>query len=171
MKLSDDNKQTLFKVLLFVALYVFFLHPILVKLGIAKGRGEREADNEIENPNSPWGTKFWHDYLAPKNLIGANVIKGRKVVTAEQEKRLNKAAEMCYDSMGTISDNEGLFFSGLALCKTKAEVSLMSDIFTIRYKMNILQWIKDGQGVLPENGLSSEELNQALNYVKNLPTA
>lgn len=165
--MNSDNKNLIVKIGIFIALYFLFLYPVLVKMGLIKGKGDRLAAGEAADPQSPFSPNLWRSYFYQANTPA----NGRKPLTEQIAARLQISADRVNNAFGYIYDDEALFFKALAECKTRAEVSLMAFYLQQRHTESLLSLMQFGKGNLPENGLSSKEMEQAINYVKKLNEA
>ena len=167
MKLSQQNQDIAFKVGLVVAGYLLFAKPILNYLGITKGKGEHMADQNSQDPNSPLNTKFFEKYLYFKGENGT----GKKIIMQSLWDRVKHSAMKLVDGFGYFTDNEDQIMSAIKDMKTKAEISLLSYYLSLYHKRDLIEFLRHGRDLLPENGLSNDELVQVFNYVNNLPVS
>jgi len=161
-----DNKKIIVYAVIFIAIYFLVIKKIFNFLGLTKGEGTRKYDDAVASGNSPFNSSYWRNYLYSGNTPS----NGRRPITQTLIDRMKKSAKEVYNSFGTFTDDEGRFMKALAMCKSKAEVSLMSFYFEQAHSDTLLSKMKYGAGSLPENGLSEGELNNAFNFVNSLPT-
>ena len=86
--------------------------------------------------------------------------------------KVSEALNYCqqiYDALGYVTDDEAAVTSVFRQLKTKSQVSFMADQFQQKYKTDLLQFLKNGKGVLPQAGLNNDELSTIINIVNRLP--
>ena len=155
MKQSD--KDMILKIGIAAGAYFLVLRPILQKLGIAKTAADQtvEAQQTLPNDQNPFSPVFWKRGGASTMLL--KVSEARAL------------AKQIYDAMGYFSDNEAGVFSAFRKLKTQSQVSFLAEQFQQVYKIDLLQYLSKGKGVLPQAGLNNTELNQIISIVNNLP--
>lgn len=151
--------------LLTVLLIAVVAYVVLHKL-FGKSKTDKQYLAEASDPGSAFGVTFWRNYI----YVGSAKPNGRKPVTQEQIDRLKKAADNAYNAFGYFSDDESRFFSALRQCYSKAEVSLMAYLMAQKHNNGLIDRMKSGAGILPENGLNETEMQQAISYVNSLKT-
>lgn len=166
MKLSQRNEDLLFKIALFGAGYLLFAKPILDALGITKSGTDKNIDYQSSSPDSPFNSNFWQRYMYYQDSMQP---KGRKLVTSSIVERINTAIKGLVNGFGYFSDNEDEIIGAVKLMRSKAEISLLSWYLYIKFKRDLLRYLQEGRGVLPQNGLSDNDMKIVLNYVNKLP--
>lgn len=158
------KKETIIKIIGFIAAYFLIVKPLFNKLGITKNKDQKELENETENPESPFNGNYWRNFYyqagAPSN--------GRMPLTKVLLDKATKAAKLFVNSFGYTKDNEDEAQAAILLCGTKAVVSLMAFIIARDHKTTMLSLMKYGKNLLPQNGLSETETYQILGIVKNM---
>lgn len=155
-----DPVKIALAVVIIIAAYVI-LHKIF-----GKSKGEKAYIAEAENPNSAFNPNYWRNYYYQYGTAA----NGRKLVTAAMIDRLREASENCYNAFGYLSDDEARFYTGLKKCLSKAEVSYMAFVMQNDHNTGLLERMKSGAGIMPENGFNEGEMQTAINYVVNLKT-
>lgn len=169
MEVSNDNKNLAFKIGLFIGIYLIFAKPVLNYFGITKGKGVKKLQTNEQNPDSPFKGALWKKYIYVPVSLGGTAIKGGKAVNSTVIQNVTQGADIIFNAMGYISDDEGAVKSVFSTLKTKSEVSLLAWFFTEKYKTDFLEYLRTGKDVMPQNGLSDSDLNTLINYVENLP--
>jgi hypothetical protein len=78
-------------------------------------------------------------------------------------------AQDIYSAFGYFTDDETAVLNAFRKFKTQAQVAQVAQIFSTRYKTDLLQYLKQGYGPLPQAGLSDEEYQTVLKLVNALP--
>lgn len=165
MKVSSNNQDLLFKLGIGAVAYLVFAKPILNFLGITKGAGERMAEFNSSNASSPFNTSLWSKYFYVSGTSGS----GRKLITPALADKIKSAASLIYGAMGYLTDTESEVQAGFKMMDSKAMVSLLSNAFNTIYGKDLIEYLRKGKDLLPENGLSDAELKVIFNYVASLP--
>jgi hypothetical protein len=132
------------------------IKEILEKLGIWKSKDEKELDNTTTDPNSWWSPNFWRS--KPAGVSWSYVIDTATAI--EWSKQI-------YDAFGAFNDCEECAIAVFKRCRTKANASFLSDIFSQRYGEDLLTFLRGGWW--PQDRLSDEDVNVINNYVNQLP--
>lgn len=162
---NNIDSNLLLKGAFCIAVYIFFIGPLMVKLGLKKGKTDRAIEQENSDNNSAFNANFWRSFY----YSSGTAQNGRKPLTTTLFNRMKALAKTVYNCFSALGDNEAAFFSALKTCQTQADVSLLSQMLLTEYKVNLLELMKNGRGSLPNAGLSDSELQQAIDYVRNLP--
>lgn len=128
---------------------------ILISLGLLGGRGQREVDQELQNPESAWKPAFWKS--AP---VGSALIK-RAVAEAY--------SKTIYDALNWYADDTAAVTGVFSALKTKSQVSFLADVFNQKYGADLLSYLQEGSDTFPWNGLGDDELLRITNLVDRLP--
>lgn len=155
-----DPVKIALAIVIVIAAYII-LHKIF-----GKSKGDKVYIAEAENPNSPFNISYWRNFY----YQGGSPANGRKPITQAMINRLTDAGDNCYNAFGYLSDDEARFYAGLKKCQSKAEVSYMAYIISTKHNTGLLERMKSGAGIMPENGFNDTEMQTAVNYVKNLKT-
>ena len=161
------NEDFLFKAAVIFAGYFIILKPILNKLGITKSEKEKAIITETENPNSAFNKTFWRTYF----YQGGVAPNGRKPITAAMLAKATKNAKNVYNSFGYFVDDEARIKAAFKNCISKSDVSLLSFEFSRLYNTDLLKYLSEGIGILPQNGLSDQDIIEIVNFVNKLKNA
>ena len=132
----------------------FAIKKLLIKFGIASGPGTQQTINELTNPGSPWKPEYW------KKGSGALLIKNAVA---------DKYATTIHNAFTVFQDDFNAIVSVFSQLKTKSQVSYLAQKFAEKYNEDLLQFLTNGGGILPWDGLSDSQLLQITNYVNKLP--
>lgn len=163
IKVSEKSQDLIIKIGLYVALYLLFAKPVLNYLGITKSRGDKIINDVLTNPNSALKPSYWQQFN-PNAYPPAGV----KISTARKN-QLQFAAKEIYEAMGYFTDDEEKIQSAFLSLKTKSEVSLMSYFFTQAYQKDLVAYLVNGKGSMPQNGLGDYDLQTIISFVSRLP--
>ncbi len=163
--MTRENEKILFYGLGIGAVYFLFAKPILNFLGITQGAGAAAYNQALQDPANPFSVTYWRSYYYSQGTQP----NGRLPLTAEMVSRLREAANYFYYGFGALGEDEESIFKALKMCKSKAEVSIMSNIIQSTYSGNMLSLMKFGKTDLPNGGLSDQELQNAFKIVNSLP--
>lgn len=78
-------------------------------------------------------------------------------------------AKDIYSAFGFFTDDETAVLNAFRKFKTQAQVAQVAQEFSIRYKTDLLQYLKQGYGPLPQAGLANDEYQVILKIVNGLP--
>lgn len=157
MKLTEQQQNLLFKVILVIAIYFLFARPLFQKLGLAKDKTDKLIENqENQTPKENAFSPNFYKY-AP---VGSLLLKRAQ---AEQ------LANQLFDALGYWYDDEAKVIGVFRSLKTKSQVSFLSDVFNQLHNVDILEFMRKGKGVMWEAGLNDTELAQVINIVNQLP--
>lgn len=159
--LSSDTSNLLIKAGIVIGggvlVYKLVVKPVLSKLGLLS-----DANKAAGTTLSAWDVNFW------KNAPAGSLI----LTTAAS----NAYAKDIYSYPGLIWDDYSIVIGTLKKLKTQSQVSFLADVFLKNYKLDLYQYLVDGDkggflfgGSLPADGLSDEHLTQINDYVKSLP--
>lgn len=162
-KISEKSTDLIIKLSLIVVAYFLFAKPILNFLGITKSGKDRQRQKELENPDSPFKITYWQKFN-PNAYSPAGV-----KLTQQRKKELLQVAMQIYNAFGYFYDEEAEVAAAFYRLKTKAEVSIVAFIFQDNYKKDLLSYLGDGKGYMPQNGLSDYDISIIINYVNKLP--
>lgn len=161
------NEDFLLKAAVIFAGYFIIFKPVLNKFGITKSQKEKAIITETENPKSAFNKTFWRGYFYDA-LVSPN---GRKPVTAAMLAKANKNAQNVYNSFGYFVDDEARVKAAFKNCISKSDVSLLSFEFSRLYDTDLLKYLSQGIDILPQNGLSEQEIIEIVNFVNKLKNA
>lgn len=128
---------------------------LLNKLGLTKGAGTKEAEEESADPNSAFKPSYWTNY------IGKFTYTINKATAQQYAKTIHDAFTLFYDDYETI-------FGVFSQMRTKANVSYLADIFQQAYGEDLLSFLRTGGGILPWDGLSESHMKSIIDLVNNL---
>lgn len=129
------------------------VRKLLVSLGLAGGKGEKEVKNELQDPGSPWKPAYW-------KKVGGTVLTRS---TADYY------AKKIYDALNWYADDTAKVNGVFAELTTKSQVSFLADVFNQKYNADLLSYLQEGSDTFPWNGLSDDELLKITNLVDRLP--
>jgi hypothetical protein len=132
---------------------ITIVNKILDKLGLT---GSKKRQNEIENPNSAFKPTFYKRYTVYTYAI-----------TTSQAKAF---AYTIHNAFGVFQDDYNAVLSVFNQMRTKCNVSYLAEIFTQEYGEDLLNFLTDGGGILPWDGLSRQHLDEIIDMVNNLPS-
>ncbi len=128
------------------------LSKLLDKLGL----GKNPATADLSDPNSPWKPNYWRQFTNFSYSISPT--------------QADQYAQTIHNAFTVFQDDFNTIMGVFSNCKTKANVSYLSDIFFRKYDEDLLSFLGDGGGVLPWDGLSSAHMSELISYVSKLPT-
>jgi len=161
--MKKDTQDLLFKVGVAFAVYYFVAKPLLEKLGLQKSQTAEEADIQQSSLASPFNPTYYKEQPKPVTIITS--------------KEVAKMAQDLYSSLnrGYLGDDLQTILSTFRKLKYKTQVSYLSDFFSNKYKLDLLDTLRQGvrrtiDRFTPGNrsGLSDSELQTVLSIVKNL---
>ncbi len=152
------------KAILLLLIYFLAVKPLLEKMGVIQSPGTKLIEDETNNLESPFNPAFWRKYYYTKGAAA----NGRKPLNDAMIKKQKANAVFVFDAFGILADDRSKVISIFKGMKNQSEVSLLSDLFTQKYKVDILERLKRGRGFSPLDGLSNDDLLIILNYVKKL---
>lgn len=155
--MDKRNQDLILKIGIAVGAYFFIAKPILQKLGILKSKEQKIIDDYLSAPakDNPFSPIF---YTLP-----------RPATTLLTSAKAIQLADRLYNAFGYFSDDEAAVYSVFRELKNQCQVSFLSDYFSRKYKTDLLTFMVQGKGQLPQSGLSAPELNIVIDIVKNLP--
>jgi len=121
-------------------------------IGIKNSANANKVSDEVDNANSPWQPTYW------------TKVKDANLFTVAYTQMLCK---QIYNSVGYFVDNWSTAFGAIKTCKTKTQISWLAYHFNMLYKEDLLSWLPGT--IWPKDRFSSDEVAQAINYVKDLP--
>ena len=127
---------------------------VLVSLGLAGGRGQKQVQQELQDPSSPWKPAFY------KNKTGALLLTPMEA---------DQYATSIYDALNWYADNTAAVNAVFNAIRTKTQVSYLAEAFWKKYNEDLLTYLQEGSDTFPWNGLSDDELNRITNLVDRLP--
>lgn len=158
------KKETIIKIIGFIAAYFLIIKPLFNKLGITKGKDQKELQQETENEQSPFNGNYWRNFYYQAGVPS----NGRMPLTKSIMDKATKAAKLFVNSFGYSKDNEDEAQAAVLQCGSKSVVSLMSFIIARDHKTTMLSLMKYGKNLLPQNGLSDNEIASIIGIVKNM---
>jgi hypothetical protein len=168
--MDNKNQDILFRLGIAVGVYFLVIKPILQKLGIEKTpeqvKDEEEKKQASTNLESPFSPRFWKEELAIKKEVKLLTTKAKTQFAAIIYAALNR---------GYLGDDVAAILGVFRQLKYKSQVSYLADFFEQKYQLDLYKTLDDGVRRLidrftPGNrtGLSSSEMSQILQIVKNL---
>lgn len=157
-KVSGIEPSTVSTILLIAGAVLGFtlLRQLLIKFGIWQGAGSKSVETEQTNPFSPWKPTFWKQYSSFSYAI--------------DEEEAKNDASIIHGAFKLWTDDFNAIWSVFAGLRTQANISYLADVFAQQYDEDLLQFLTDGGGILPWDGLNESHLKQITDYVKTLPT-
>ncbi len=132
---------------------ITIVNKILDKLGLM---GSKKRKNEMEDPNSAFKPAYYKNYSSYTYAI-----------TTSQAKAF---AQTIHNAFGVFQDDYNAVLSVFNQMRTKCNVSFLADVFIQGYGEDLLNFLTDGGGILPWDGLSREHLDEIIDMVNNLPS-
>jgi hypothetical protein len=132
---------------------ISIVNKILDKLGLT---GSKKRHNEVEDPNSAFKPAYYKRYTSYTYAI----------TTSQAE----AFAYVIHNAFGVFQDDYNAVLSVFNQMRTKCNVSFLADIFFQEYSEDLLNFLTDGGGILPWDGLSREHLDEIIDLVNNLPS-
>lgn len=162
LKISEKSQDLLIKAGLIAIAYIVIAKPIFNKLGITKSKADRIREKELGNPDSPFKTDFWKRYFRNPSKPTA------KLFNVARYTQIFNNVKLLYDAFGYWTDDEEAVAAIMYDLKTKAEVSIFSNIFQNEYKKDLLTYLAQGKDLMPQNGLGDYDLGIIMKYVASL---
>jgi hypothetical protein len=78
-------------------------------------------------------------------------------------------AKDIYSAFGFFTDDETAVLNAFRKFRTQAQVAQVAKLFSERYKTDLLQYLKQGYGPMPQAGLADAEYETILKIVNGLP--
>jgi hypothetical protein len=156
--MKKDNKQLLIYGGIALLAYFGVIRPILKKVGIVKTAEDLLVINQSNLPNkvNPFSSTYYK--YAP---TGTPLLK-----VADQ----NKYADIIYNAMGYLYDDEAAIYSVFRSLKSQAQVSILAERFLLKYKTDLLEFLQKGKNQFnAASGLNSDELSTVIKIVNTLP--
>jgi hypothetical protein len=121
-------------------------------IGIKNSANANKVSNEVDDTSSPWQPTYW------------TKVKDANLFTVAYTHML---CRQIYNSVNWYSDDWSTAFGAIKTCKTKTQISWLVYHFNMLYKQDLLTWLLGT--TWPKDRFSSDEVAQAINYVKGLP--
>lgn len=156
MKQSDQ--KLLINAGIVVLAYFGIIKPILNKLGITKSATTRliEAQENLPNQNNPFSPQFYKYAPAGTVLLKSSVSEA--------------LAKRIYDALGVFTDDEAAIYSVFRSLKSQAQVSILSEKFEQKYKVDLLEYLQRGYSQWnAASGLNDSEIKIVIDIVNKLP--
>jgi hypothetical protein len=132
------------------------IQNILEALGLWKTKGEKELDAHEGNPNSWWSPNFWRSKPASASWT----------YTIDRQTAESYAGDI-WDAFGWFNDCEECVTSIFKKLRTKANASYLAEIFTEKYGMDLLKFLRGGWW--PQDRLSDTDVKYIDEYLEKLP--
>lgn len=113
------------------AAYLLVLRPILVSVGVIDSAKDKKRD-QVE---SQYGTALNSAF----NPQWYKTVPGAVLITRAKAEQL---AEIIYDAMGWINDDEDAIYAVFRQLKAKTQVSWMADVFFQKYNADLYQYLR-----------------------------
>ena len=78
-------------------------------------------------------------------------------------------AATIYDAMGYITDDFSSIMGAIKQCQTLGDVAEVKLGFQNAYNVDFWTYLEQGKGILPENGLSGDQMTEINDYINSLP--
>jgi hypothetical protein len=136
---------------------VSFIKGLFEGLGLTSSQSDINVSQSQTDPGSPWSPLYY------KNLQrrGNNVV----LLTISAADLL---ASQIYNSVGYFRDDWSQAFGAIKQCKYKTQISFLTERFKIKYNADLITWLPGTS--YPNDRFSNDEVNQAIEYVKKLPS-
>ena len=131
--------------------------------GMKDTKEESATKNEIENTTDKEQSKGNKSFWSPNwyKTVAAQKAKA-KIITMAGAKTLCK---QIYDSVGYTVDTPSQGLAAFKNCKTKSQISFLSDQFNKIYKKDLLSWLKEKY----DTNEQKQTMSDILNYCDSLP--
>ena len=133
---------------------------VLVVKSIIDKTGNLLGSNDSANNNAGITGKAW-DPNFYKTAPGGTLILSASDALA--------LAQKIHSYSGLFFDSPGVVFDALKSARSKADVSRIAEAFSGYYNYDLYQYLLDGGGFLPADGLSNTNLSKVNAYVNGLP--
>ena len=169
--MTKENENLTGKLLFFIAVYLLFAKPIMnfikEKLGMKDTQETKDTEQEALDNSSPFKPDFWRRYM----YQAPTAAKGRKPVSVNMVNRLNKIHKDLKACFGYLSDNDEGAFAQIGLIRTQSECSYLAAQFAQVEKKDLLEFLRTGTDILPNNGLDDKSISKIIARIKKLPLA
>lgn len=130
---------------------------IFESLGLSSSEADVSVTTTQNDPGTPWSPSYY------KTLQR----QGKNVMLFTQS-TADLLAKQIYESTGAFVDNWAQAFGAIKQAKYKTQISFLAERFKIKYNADLITWLPGG--MWPRDRFSNDEVNQAIEYVKKLPT-
>ena len=141
---------------------------LLVALGLSKGVGQQQTDQQLTDPGSPWKPAFWQTGAEKQSV---------KLLTNEQADQMSQDI---FNAFSVTSDDFNTVMGVFSQLQTQSQVSYLADRFSKQtfYSwfgissetgVDLLTFLTNGSGMFPWDGLSDAHLKIITDYVNALP--
>jgi hypothetical protein len=143
---------------LFIAYKAFgAFKGIFESLGLSNSAADISVMTTQQDPGSPWSPLYY------KTLQR----QGKNIMLLTQASA-DLLAKQIYESTGAFTDNWPPAFGAIKQAKYKTQISFLAERFKAKYNADLITWLPGG--MWPQDRFSNDEVNQAIEYVKKLPT-
>jgi len=135
-------------------------YKLLQKFGVLKSQDDvinEQAGDVTTVTGRAWSGNFWQQFnwsQSKENQIYNIALPAAKVLKN--------------DVFGVWSDDFSKAFNTIKQFKTKAEISLLVDVFNYEYNLDLQTFLANGDGWIGD-GFNDENLAKINNYVSKLP--
>ena len=126
-------------------------------LGLSSSEADISVTQTQQDPGSPWSPNYY------KTLQK----QGKNIMLLTQSSA-DLLAQQIYNSVHFYGDNWAQAFGAIKQCKYKTQISFLAERFKIKYNADLITWLPGT--IWPNDRFSNTEVNQAIEYVKKLPT-
>lgn len=150
----------------FAVLYFGFARPLLIKLGLAKSKKDKEDENKVESVDvakdseNPFSPVYWQ--LFSKKNPNA---KATYMTTAGRR----YYAEKIHKAFGYFTDEESTIIGIFRAMKNWLQVSQLADTFQQMYHRDLWEYMKQGDAIWYWSGLSDADLAKIRDIVYSKP--
>ena len=133
-----------------------FLKGILENLGLSQSQSDINVNTAQTNPNSPWSPLYYKTAQRQGHSVMLYTVASTDLL-----------CKQIYESVGWFTDNWSQAFGAIKQCKYKTQISFLCERFKIKYNADLITWLPGSY--YPNDRFSNDEVNQAIQYVSNLP--
>lgn len=132
------------------------LNSILEGLGLQKSKEDVIFEEEQANPYSAFNPNFWKYAQEQGHEVLILTVAGYA-----------KLRDQLISAFGYLDDDEQVAIGVFTSMRTKSQVSFFAYMWQQEGRGDLLQYLRGG--AWPQDRLSTEEVNQIINYVNKLP--
>lgn len=149
-KQIDYNKLLTGGAIIFGSLLVY---KTFQKFGIIPTSTDIQIEKLTSEPGSYWKPQYYKKF---------NTVLNKRVI-------VENYAKLIYQSFTLFDDDFNQIMSVFNKLKNKCQVSQLADVFSDIYKKDLLNFLLNGGGLMPWDGLSDTEMKKLIAYTDKLP--